>query len=251
MLTNFKESNLKILYTSDYSQFRMINGNRELNAAKIKRIQKDIAAGLDVLRYCPILVTKDSEKFKIVDGQHHFWVAKELKKPVFFVVVEKEIDLHGIAKINSNTETWKNKDYINCYAQQGNEHYLKIQQFMDKWQMSFSLCLRLLSYGLGGEGGTDAAEAFKSGRWTVKKEKEATELASLCKLFDKFPEWRSAAFVTAISKVMQGGKCDIAALLKKFEKNPEMLTRQTNYKDYLTNLENIYNKYNEIRKVIY
>lgn len=250
-MIELKESNLKIFYSTDYSNFRMINGNRELNAAKIKRIQKDISAGLDVLRYCPILVVMENDLLKIIDGQHRFWVAKELKKPVYFVVVEKQIDLHGIAKINSNTETWKNKDFLHCYAQQGNEHYIKLQQFIDTYGFNIGMSARMLMWGSAGDGGFDINESFKSGRFTVKKWDESVRLAEACRLFEQFPKWKSRVFVHAIYKILQSGKCNLADIHAKFVKDAESLQTQGNYKDYLTNLEAIYNKNNRIRQVVY
>lgn len=81
---NHVESSIKIYFTREYSLFNMLQGNRELNNAKIKRIKFDIMGGLDVLRYCPILVieNKQTGRLDIIDGQHRFWVAKEMKSKV-------------------------------------------------------------------------------------------------------------------------------------------------------------------------
>lgn len=245
-----KESSLLIYHTTEYGAFRMINGNRELNAAKIKRIQKDIAAGLDVLKYCPILVKSDGKKLEIIDGQHRFWVAKELKKPVHYLIVEKNIDLYSIAKINSNTETWKGKDFINCYAQQGNKDYLILQAFVDEWGFNIGMSINLLANGNTPDG-SQALDAFKAGQFKVKKLNDAIELAKICKQFSKFNAWRSRPFVVAISKILKGAKCDVKELVEKFNKDTESLQIQGTYKEYLVNLEAIYNKGTHKRRVIY
>ena len=73
------ESSIKIYHSKDYSLFRMINGNRQLDERKIKRIIKDISDGLDVLRYCPILVKVNGDQLDIIDGQHRYYVSRKLK----------------------------------------------------------------------------------------------------------------------------------------------------------------------------
>lgn len=248
------ESSIKIYFSSDYALFKMINGNRQLNEAKIKRIRNDIAKGTDVLRYCPILVKESKDgKLEIIDGQHRFWVAKVLRTKVWYIVVE-DFSLHDIAKINSNTEKWKTKDYINCYIQQGNDHYKKLETFIHTYGLPFTMSVRLLSTGgIGADGGLHQGgnDDFKRGSFTVAHETEAIRFAEACKLFDSFYGWGSRPFVTAISMILKSDKCDFAELVDKFKNDTAALQKKNTAKEYLASLEEIYNFRMRTRRVIY
>lgn len=246
------ESSIKIYHTKEYGRFKMINGNRQLNEAKIKKIKADIAEGLDVLRYCPILVIEKKGRMEIIDGQHRFWIAKELGCPVWYIMTEK-MELIDIAKINSNTEKWKTKDFINCYIQLGNENYIKLQQFMDTYGFSATVSLKMLSTGSPGTecGLQGGADDFQRGQFEVHHWEEALRIADeVCK-FKAFQYYKDRGFIIAIYRILQSGKITLDDLLAKFEAYPTMLTKQSGFKDYLFNLENIYNRGKQIRVVIY
>lgn len=246
------ESTVKVYQTNDYARFRMINGNRELNSAKIKRIKSDIAGGLDVLKYCPVLVAASNNHYDILDGQHRFWVSKELRRPVHYIIADK-IGLHGIAKINSNTEKWKNYDYLHCYIQQGIKDYEILRDFIEKYDITFSIGTRLLSYGsLSSDGGYCGIKEFQNGNFKAVFCKEAANAIEACKLFDFLPFWKDRNFIIAICKIINGkGDCDFSKLIDKVKDDADELTKGMNYKQYLTALENIYNKGAHTRKVIY
>jgi hypothetical protein len=247
------ESSIKIFFSKDYSLFRMINGNRQLNNNKIKRIRNDILKGLDVLRYCPILVKENKNTLEIIDGQHRYWVAKEMKSKVWYIVVE-DFTLHDIAKINSNTEKWATKDYINCYIQQGNVHYQFLREFMEKTGFPLSVTLRLLATGkVGGDAGVDEknSDKFKRGQFEVLFEKEANRMVDAVRQFEEFPGHNSRHFIIAIELILKAGKCDFVELVDKYKEGTVKLLKRESIKEYLANLEEIYNYRMRQRRVIY
>jgi hypothetical protein len=245
------ESHVKIYFSRDYSLFRMIYGNRQLNETKIKKIKHDIANGLDVLAYCPIMVTQKGDSYEIIDGQHRFWVAKELKKPIHFVIIP-EIDLMEIAKINSNTEKWKKSDFTNCFVTKGNEHYTKLRDFMDKYELPLTTAVTLLACGFEMKDFSGAyLRYFEEGKFEVLKEEDAIAIMECCKQFNVSKVWNHRPFILAVALIMKAGLCDITDIVSKFFKDVDQLKKQAGYKDYLVNLELIYNKGNHSRKVIY
>lgn len=247
------ESSIKIFYTKEYSRFRMINGNRQLNERKVKKIIEDIEDGTDVLKYCPIIVVEKAGVLEIVDGQHRFFVARKLGSHVWYIVAN-EFTLHEIAKMNSNTEKWKDKDFINCYIQQGNDQYLKLRDFKESTGFPTTVCLKLLAYGTvireGGIKSTDK-ERFRTGEFEVLEEQKAKVITEKVKLFADFGNHKSGPFVEAICKILRSGIVSVEDICKKWLLDPKQLEHQVNAKDYLTNLETIYNKNAKIRKVIY
>lgn len=245
-------SQVMVFQSTDYAHFKMISGNRQLNESKIKRIIRDIEAGIDVLAYYPITVVEKQKRLEIIDGQHRFYIAKKLKRSVHYIVMQKTIDLHDVAKINSNVEKWKTSDFINCYIQQGNEHYKKLQEFLDTYDFSPTVSIKLLQNGHPGtESGLGTNNDFQRGYFAVKYWDEAVKIADSCKLFSQFKYWKDRGFIIAIFRIMDAGKITLDELLQKYQKYPDMLTKQSGFKDYLFCLENIFNRGKQIRIVIY
>ena len=227
------ESSIKVFFTSEYSRFNMINGNRQLNNAKINRIKKDILQGLDVLRFCPILVIENGDRLDIIDGRHRFYVARSMQSKVWYILVEK-FSLVEIAKINSNTEKWNSNDFINCYIQQNNQHYLKLREFMEEHGLPLSVSQRLLANGkITSDSGMDArtADAFKRGKFEVKCLSEAEKFINSVKLFNNFCSWNSRHFLIAIETILKADKCDFVELVDKFKASPDDLKKRNSVKE--------------------
>jgi hypothetical protein len=244
-------SQTMVFQSTEYALFRMINGNRQLNELKIKRIIRDIHAGIDVLKYYPITVVEKSGRLEIHDRQHRFYISKKLKKPVHYIVMKEERELSDIAKINSNVEKWTVKDYINCYVQQGNKNYELLQKFLDDYDFSPTVSIKLLSNGTPGTESGLPSQDFHRGLFDAKHYKKAVEFAETCKLFSAFPYYRDRGFVIAIHRILQAEKISIEELHEKFQKNPDALKKQANFKEYLFALEMIMNKGKQIRVSIY
>jgi hypothetical protein len=243
------ESSIKVYFAREYSRFRMINGNRPLIPATIRKIKQDIVNGLDVLKYCPILVTQQSDHLRIIDGQHRFWVAKELKSNVWYIIAE-ELDLLEIAKINNNTSRWSNNDFMNCFTQQGNTHYEKLRAFQELYDLPLSNSVKLLEFGKLNVAGMESRN-FQKGTFQVKFETEAREFVEQCKRFAWFKGWKSRSFMLAIQKVIDAKAVMYPEFAERIERHKEALIRQTSFKDYLSNLEDIYNVRLKDRKRIY
>jgi hypothetical protein len=243
------ESSVKVYYARDYARFRMINGNRPLISATIKKIKQDIANGLDVLKYCPILVTQEPDHLRIIDGQHRFRVAREVKSPVWYIIAE-DLTLLEIAKINNNTSRWNNEDFMNCFTQQGNLHYEKLRAFQDLYNLPLSNAVKLLEYGKLNVAGF-ASKDFQKGTFQVKFENEARAFVEQCKRFAWFKGWKSRSFMLALQKVMEAQVVMFPEFCERVEQHKDKLLAQASYKEYLSNLEDIYNIRLRERKRIY
>ena len=184
------KSLVDVYVTKNYRLFEMLDGNRELNKSKIRRIKDDIGKGSNLLPYCPIIVVEKGNKLQVIDGQHRLEVAKELGDYVYYVI-HKGLSLYNIAKMNSNTEKWKAKDFINCYRTGGNKNYDQLQQVMDVYGFPLSVALEMLSTGkfMKSGGNENLMKHFHEGKFVVKKYREAVELANTVQKFDAFPGW--------------------------------------------------------------
>jgi hypothetical protein len=244
------ESSIRVYFSKEYSQFKMLVGNRELNATKIKKIITDIENGTDVLRYCPIMVTEKNGRLEIIDGQHRFFVSKKIKSPVWYIIAQ-DMSLYDIAKMNSNTEKWKSKDFVNCYVQLGNTNYSKLQELMDKYPAPISSMILMLQRGAVTDGsGGSTKKGFERGEFIVNHLDFTVNLLEHCDRIIS-PNRFSRHFIMAVDKIMQAGKVSIDDIIAKINSAPEALEAHGSYKAYLTNMENIYNHKKQKRVVIF
>lgn len=237
------ESAVVIYQTKDYSLFKMMDENREINNAKIKKIIKQIDAGNDVLQYCPALVKERDGYMFILDGQHRYTISKILKRPVYYVIVTEDKSMMDIAKVNSNTEKWRQENYINCYTKTGNKNYEVLQAYRNLYGFSVGICLNLLTYGEPGapHGNTSLHQEFESGDFEVKTYTQAVDFGDIVKKFEFFSNWKSRDFVIAIYKIVSAKKVSINDVVAAVEKNKEMLVKQGNDKEYIFKIESIMN----------
>ena len=243
------ESSIKIYYTKDYSLFNNINGNRPLNFPKMDRIISDIESGIDLLRYCPILVIERNNKLEIVDGQHRFHIAKEIGSKVWYIIAE-ELSLYDIARMNSNTEKWNAKDFINCYCELGNQDYHILKDFIQKYPLPVTTAISLLSEAKLRTTSRSCKNDFEHGIFKVSHNKYAEDLLQIASKFTFLKKY-TRPFLIAFEKVYLSKKIDIEELIEKANKNQDFLEHLETDKQYLSALENVFNKGKQHRIVIY
>jgi hypothetical protein len=230
-----------IYETRHYDRFVYVRGNRNINKKKVERIIHEIANGNDILAYCPILVSEKGDKLEINDGQHRKEVSQLLKRPVYYII-SPSMSMAKVAQVNSNQEKWKKGDFMRCYIEQGNEHYQKLQSFIEEYNCPFTSAVKLLIHGVQiSDGGLKGMHKFERGQFEVKKYKQAVEVMEACELFKLHKGYKTSAFITAISCLITEEKVDLIELAKEFQKNPSKLIKTSNPKVYLVYLNAIYN----------
>jgi len=247
-------SKIKVYCTENYNLFKKVDGNRGLNTKKIERIISEIESGNDVLDLHPVVVKENKTSLEVLDGQHRIEVAKRLKRQVHYVLKKEAMNLYQVAKVNSNVEKWKADDFIKCYIAAGNNNYKQLEKFHQTYNISVGVCLTMLDQGIinNDQGATaNLYRDFETGVFVVKKYKEAVQLVEICKSFEAFEGWNHRSFILAISKIISSDKCEMDVLLKKFKADPRLLQKQSDWRKYLTNLEEIYNIGNHKRRVIF
>ena len=187
MKTNSKHKlseRVKIYWTNNYSLFSFVKGNRDISEKKMKKIEESINSGLNLLPHCPIVV---SEKMKIIDGQHRFMVCKKMKLPIYYVIAEN-IEIRDIATLNSNTDKWKQKDFIFCYIDLGIEDYKKLHEFKEKYPFSYSVSASILAEEKINDGGSNLTEDIQEGRFKVENFDKSIEFANKYILLSDYAE---------------------------------------------------------------
>lgn len=240
----------KIQFRKDYETFTLLTGNRIVNKSKIDKIKGDINSGLNLLPYCPVIVFEKDNLLHIVDGQHRYYVSKELGLPVYYVVSE-ELNLFQIATMNSKQDKWKEKDFLKCYMELGVEDYKILNDFIAEFKVGIAVLAELLMHGKY-TGGKDTLNQFREGKFKVNFKDESRELLELIQ--DLFGRYRFSAdrdLFKAIQMIKEKGLCDFELLLKKIKSSPNLMDKQTSPKDYIYNIEKVYNHQATNRKVIF
>lgn len=123
-----KES-YKIYRTCDYDKFSFLTGNRSVEKQRIEKIRKSIeAVGLIP---APIIC---NEKGEIIDGQGRYMTCKEMKLPIYYMVIDG-LGLDACVQMNISGTKWTKMDYINSYADRGNETYKFLQSLIEKYRL--------------------------------------------------------------------------------------------------------------------
>lgn len=240
----------EILQSKDYHKFAAILGNRNLNMNKIDKICNDVREGFNMLPYYPVIVYKEDDLYKIIDGQHRFEVSKRTENPVYYIVCEN-ISLKQIATLNSRGEKWKATDFLNCYIKLGIKDYKDVRFLMNAYKVNIKLAVDLL-YAFKHHGGAPTSELFQDGDFRTNHYEETIELLNLVKsIFSRYTFCFDRYLVGAVIKLQQVGKCDFEELKQKINQSPMMMDKQSDLKGYLNNIERVYNFKNSIRRTIF
>jgi hypothetical protein len=238
-----------VFQSDEYKKFNMIQGNRSLDMNKIKKILADIERGTNLLAYCPILCVEKGQKLEIVDGQHRYMVARKIKSPVFYII-GTSLSLYDIARMNSNTEKWKAKDFINCYKELGNDNYVKLEKLLTDFPgLPVTTAIALLATGKIAVGGSEP-DKFQRGEFVASEQKQALHICKKVSAFD-FNAKYSRPFMQAVFKVIEAEVFNIDELIKKVNASSEMLQLQDHWRKYLTSMEEIVSKGKHKRIAIY
>lgn len=120
-----KEVN-QVLKTNDYSMFKHMNGNRNINKLHLKRLTESMS---EKYIEVPIIVNSNNQ---IIDGQHRFEAAKELKKDVYYIKV-RNLNLDDVHRLNTNSKNWTAEEYMQGYCELGLEDYIRYRDFKRKY----------------------------------------------------------------------------------------------------------------------
>lgn len=122
------ESEYKIYKTEEYDKFTLLRGNRDITATRKSKIKESIN---EVGYICnPIIV---NQKMEIIDGQGRFSVLKEMKLPIYYIVIP-DIGLNECIAMNMSNTRWGYMDFIKSYANKGNPNFMNLQALMNDYR---------------------------------------------------------------------------------------------------------------------
>jgi hypothetical protein len=221
--------------TKDYRLFSVSETNREVNSAHVRKL-KDSMQAYGWIPAFPMLVHRTRKGLEILDGQHRFFVAKELGLPVWFVEQDAEYD---VAKINAPQCPWKTKDYADSFAKRGCEAYVEAIAFAADNQIPLSDAAALL-------GGTisfgNIRKEWIAGTYRIRDRDHAARVAYL--YTGILAVSRSAAdqaLRVALMAVARIPGLDYRRLIRNAQKMPERFVKFGSRDGALALLEFVYN----------
>ena len=171
-----KENRVKyeINETTDYSLFKFMKGNREVDGIRRKKIRESI----EKVGYVPnpIIV---NEKMEIIDGQGRYVVCVELGLPILYIIVPGAGKEECIA-MNISATNWQLIDYVNLYVSEGNKSFTMLKKLYEEHAVPLTVAV-CAATGLM----TTNNESIKNGTLTLTDE-EYTEADAMLDYVDSF-----------------------------------------------------------------
>ena len=148
-------------YTTDYSIFKRLEGNRSVSKMRVGDIKNSIS------KYgyvgAPVVV---NEKMEVIDGQGRLAACKELNVPVPYII-RPGTTVTDCMALNRSTLNWKDSDYVKSYAEQGNISYKYLQILIEKYHLPLSIVHFAATFKQNG-GGNDGD--IRKGTFTMTSE---------------------------------------------------------------------------------
>lgn len=229
--------------SSNYEQFGTLNGNRELKELRVQKLMKSIQEK-NMLEENPVIISTG----KVIDGQTRIEAAKRLKIP-FYYIEREGANIDDVRRLNIYSSPWTINDFMDSYIKLGNEDYMILRDFTKKYNLPISVGVALLSSGDAKSG--PHLNYFKAGKFKVTHLKDADEKASALMKIQPYTEghiWRTRDFISALIRVWS--KVDKDKFQEKVTSRGVLIRTRITVKDYLRDLEDIYNhglKENQIR----
>lgn len=237
--------------TLDYSIFKPLQGNRNVNAIHVKRLKESFQ---QAYLLSPIIVNQD---FQIIDGQHRFEAAKQMKLPINFIVCNN-YSLREVQLLNTNMKNWQREDYLNAYCDLEYPEYLKFKDFMIKFpELGIKSCETILTNTLSGghmtkssknlkgianESGAYAVRYFQEGNLVIPNYEKSIENAKKIMMIKPYYDgFHRNTFVRAMIGIFRIEHYSHSRLIQKLALNPTALKHCANVIQYKLLLEDIYN----------
>ena len=220
---------MQVKESKDYQKFQFVNGNRSTNKLHLNRLKESMSKEYLV---SPIIVNENHE---VIDGQHRLSVAKELELPVRYIVC-KGYGLPQVQRLNQNSKNWGGMEFINAYADLGNEHYNYLIDFMQNNSLSHAVAASLLSEQ------ESLNEKIKDGEFKATNKRRADVIADWINILKPmFLPAPQRNFVRALLSLYSKEEFNFSHFIGKLRLQPTALVPCTNNEQYLNLIEGIYN----------
>jgi hypothetical protein len=226
----------KLQVTKDYDLFELHDLNRLFH--KDKRLESSMKKH-GFMPSSPLQCVKNGNgKLKIVRGHHRFDYARQLGLPVWYIIDETNQDIYDLESTKSQ---WSTRDFVDARAKGGDEHCLKLLDFMKKHALPVGAAASLV----GGEsaGSHNKISQIKPGTFRIGDLKHANQVV---RITDRCRELKivfstSTAFVSAVSFALRIPEFNIDLFIHRLDLNGTQMRKRGKVDEYLEEIEALYN----------
>lgn len=233
----------EILQTNDYSKFKKLKGNRNVNTVRVQRIIQSI----NKVGYItsPIIV---NEEMEVIDGQGRLEALRILGLPVEYIVHE-QIGIDECISMNIHQTNWSDRDYIDSYADRKYKSYLLLKKLMEKYNLN----LAILAMAVKKRSRFDS-NMIRNGNLSITEEEYAKAIKCLDYAitfipFSKRKHGSITKLLQAIILCYDFQDIDNKRLFDKVTEFMPIMTPWNNLDECFVSIEEVYNK--NIRKRVY
>lgn len=234
--------------TTDYSRFKYIKGNRDVNEAHVRRLMRSMQEEYLVSF---VIVNKHDE---IIDGQNRFEACKRLGLPVKIYKDSKtaKYGLNQVQRYNTNSMVWTRRAFLHSYCSLGVKPYLQLQEFMKTYpEFGISVSIAIITNKPHADRNPETRDKgarlvlqkpFEQGQLSVLDLGLAYENAGKIMAYKPFYSgFNRRTFVNVLLQMFAVKKFDNDVMLKKLEQHPEGLHHCHTANQYRVLIEDIYN----------
>jgi len=237
-INNVPMNAIQVHTTTDYSLFKTLNGNRDVNHLHLNRLKESMK------RNHLTTIIMVNEKFEIIDGQHRFLISQELKLPINYII-SKNYGLAEVQILNANMKNWTTTDYVNGYCDLGYKDYEIFRDFVADYGFQSQVAVLLLSgqqQGSCGSGIVNPQVRFKEGLFKVKDLNNAKRMADKLKMIEPYYNgYQRRSFVVAMYSMFKNENFEFTEFIAKLKQQPTTMQDCTSRTQYKVLIEEIYN----------
>jgi hypothetical protein len=228
--------NKKILQTFNYSQFKKIKGNREINDRHVNALIKSIEEKGLIIN--PAIV---NEKMEIVEGQHRLAACEILNLPFYYYVVQGS-GINEVTILNQNRKNWGFTEWMNRYASYNNMEYKIYKSLYEKWGFDHWSTIFLLCRTKGYRSRAGLKDKFYSGTLKIETLEEGKKWAK--RIMDVEPYYKNykrRAFIQAMIRVFHDKSYNHKTFLNRLNMVRDRLYDCSTVGLYLQRIDDIMN----------
>tara|TARA_R110000868_G_scaffold229809_1_gene482915 strand:- start:49 stop:798 length:750 start_codon:yes stop_codon:yes gene_type:complete len=233
---NVPMNDIQVHTTKDYSLFKTLNGNRDVNQLHLTRLKESMKKN-----YLTTIIMVN-EKFEIIDGQHRFLISQELKLPINYII-SKNYGLNEVQILNANMKNWTIVDYVNGYCDLGYKDYEIYREFINEYGFTNQVALVLLSGEfINGTSEVSISTKFKEGKFKINDLNNSKKMADKIMMIEPYYKgFLRRSFIYALIGMFKNENFEFTEFLAKLKQQPTTLQDCTNVSQYKSLIEEIYN----------
>ena len=242
----------KVYKTDDLSIFKTLEGNRNVEPARVNKIYESIKKNGYI--HSPIIV---NEKMEVIDGQGRIEALKRANLPAEYIAFEG-MTIKDCIALNIYQTGWSLMDYIESFAERGNRSYQFLLHLIAKYKdLNNVVCINAITGTTGNN--SRIMKLIKAGEFecTGVEYERADELLGYTMRFLKtiknFNKGAIPFICTAIMFAYQLEEVDREKLVDKFERYYGMddIPQFIDISGALKILTTIYNRRNTKDKIYF